>query len=108
MSTLDEAMADCRDNQNRVRPAGRVMFCGRCGHATAGGYGHVSGWCDRRRELTTGPHFCCPASCEFEDGSEIEKEAPCHPSQDEYVAWAERLDEEREEARKEGAGEPPS
>lgn len=99
VSSIDEAAADCRKTQETVLPASRVQFCGRCGHAASGGYGHVSGWCNRRKKLTNGPHFCCPASCEFEDGAEVVKEAPCHPSSDEIVAWAERLDEERRKAR---------
>lgn len=77
----------CRYYQRAIRPAMRVMFCGRCGHATGGGYGHYSRWCtqaDAMREH----HFCCPGSCSLVDGEEMDPTASCHPSSGGYDDWA--------------------
>jgi hypothetical protein len=86
---------DCRQNQQRIFPASRVMFCGRCGHATGGGYGHYSMWCRIERKLLDTHHFCCPASCERQAGAEVDPVVPCHPSPDEYVNWTVETDASR-------------
>ena len=87
MSKIEAAAADCKANQDRALAARQVMFCGRCGHATGGGYGHHSSWC-KRSETETSWHFCCVVSCEHVDGGEVDKEAPCHPTSAGIVEWA--------------------
>ena len=98
MCAVDEAVADCQYNQRSIRPAGRVMFCGRCGHATGGGQGHFYSWCKRTKKIET-PHFCCKSSCALVDGEEIERDAECHPRRKDIDAWAERVDAERKQHR---------
>lgn len=87
MSQLEAAIADCTRNQDRALAARQVMFCGRCGHATGGGYGHHSSWC-KRSETVTSWHFCCVVSCELVDGGVVGREASCHPTGDGIVEWA--------------------
>ncbi|SER94841.1 hypothetical protein SAMN05216188_11832 [Lentzea xinjiangensis] len=94
MNQADDAVANCKLNQERIFPASRVLFCDRCGHATGGEYGHFSGWCKQAGGFKS-PHFCCPASCELQDGVEMSANAPCHPASEDIARWAIARDEER-------------
>lgn len=87
------AADECQDNQRRIFPASRVMFCARCGHATSGGYGHYESYC-RRDHSVHEPHHCCPVSCALVDGRDMDRTAPCHPAPGTYQQWAAKFDRE--------------
>lgn len=91
----EAAAAKCRHYQQTIRPASRVIFCARCGHATGGGYGHYTSWCRITNEPTE-PHQCCPTSCALVDGSEMDPTGPCHPARGDYERWAQETDAARE------------
>lgn len=87
----------CRSNQDGIRPASRVMFCARCGHATSNqSQGHHWKWCSATKALADRSHFCCPGSCELVDGKDMDRSAPCHPDPDGIEAWVAAKDAERE------------
>lgn len=97
--TLSTPEERCRYHQTQIFPARRVSFCGRCGHATGGGYGHLSSFCDVEQKWLDDSHQCCPGSCERVDGQEIDPVASCHPSVDdpaEYKLWMVETDAARE------------
>lgn len=74
----DPATLKCRANQEAIG-ARRVMFCGRCGHATNNqSQGHWWAIC-RVTGTVRAMHYCCPDACELEDGPEPDPVAPCHP-----------------------------
>jgi hypothetical protein len=83
---------DCRRYQRNIRPAGRVMFCARCGHATGGGYGHLSGWCKALGKMRES-HLCCPESCSLDAVQPVSPIAPCHPAPNMIGEWAHRVDD---------------
>jgi hypothetical protein len=95
---LVAAAARCRRYQQEIFPARRVMFCGRCGHATGGGYGHSSAWCRVTGQMGES-HLCCPGSCAQVDGPTMNRNAPCHPAPQDYERWAITTDAAREKRR---------
>ncbi len=78
---------ECLRHQQSIHPAEYVMFCGRCGHATGGGYGHLTTWCTADGRKKTKDHFCCPGSCQLRDGADINRDAPCHPKPRDLARW---------------------
>lgn len=82
----------CRVNQNMANPPSRVMFCGRCGHATSNtSQGHYWAWC-RVNPDEKAFHRCCPGSCELVDGEDMDPTAACHPAPGTYQEWARAAD----------------